>query len=41
MTEEEFKRLGYLSLVDMYNLFKKDFDYYLEIVELSRDIRWH
>lgn len=34
MTEEEFKELGWVSLVDLYILFKTDFDYYCEIIEL-------
>ena len=38
MSEQEFKDLGYLSLVEMYKLYKKDFDYYMEIVELHKNI---
>ena len=34
MTEEEFHSLGWVSLVQLYWLFKKDFDYYCEIIEL-------
>lgn len=34
MTDEEFKELGWVSLVDLYILFKSDFDYYCEIIEL-------
>ena len=37
ITEEEFNELGYLSLVEMYKLYKTDFDYYMEIVELSKN----
>ena len=35
--DEEFKELGWVSLVDMYYLYKKDFDYYMEIVELMKN----
>lgn len=35
--DEEFKKLGWVSLVDMYNLYKQDFDYYMEIVELMKN----
>lgn len=34
ITENEFKQLGWVSLVELYSLFKKDFDYYCEIIEL-------
>ena len=34
ISPEEFKELGWVSLVDMYYLYKKDFDYYCEIIEL-------
>ena len=34
ITDEEFKRLGWVSLVDLYKLYKEDFDYYCEIIEL-------
>lgn len=34
ISDEEFKQLGWVSLVDMYLLYKEDFDYYCEIVEL-------
>ena len=35
--DDEFKELGWVSLVDMYYLYKKDFDYYMEIVELMKN----
>ena len=34
ITEEEFHDLGWVSLVQLYWLFKNDFDYYCEIIEL-------
>ena len=34
MTEEEFKELGWVSLVQMYHLYKMDRDYFMEVVEL-------
>lgn len=34
ISEKEFKELGWVSLVDMFYLYKKDFDYYCEIIEL-------
>jgi hypothetical protein len=34
MTEEEFHDIGWVSLVQLYYLFKKDFDYYCEVIEL-------
>ena len=37
ISEEDFKELGYLSLVEMYRLYKKDFDYYMEIVEIHKN----
>ena len=37
LSDEDFRRLGYLSLVEMYMLYKSDFDYYMEIVELSKN----
>ena len=30
----ELEKLGMISLVDLYKIYKKDFDYYLEIIEL-------
>lgn len=39
MSYEEFKSLGYLSLVEMYRLYKTDYDYYVETVEINKDIR--
>ena len=37
ISDEEFKSLGWISLVDMYKLYKYDFDYYIEIVELMKN----
>lgn len=34
ISPEEFKELGWVSLVDMFYLYKKDLDYYCEIIEL-------
>jgi hypothetical protein len=34
MTDAEFKELGWVSLVDLYELFREDYDYYCEIIEL-------
>lgn len=31
---EEFKELGWVSLVELYYLYKEDYDYYCEIIEL-------
>lgn len=39
ITEDEFKQLGYLSLVDMYKLYKYDLDYYMEVVEIHKHLR--
>lgn len=38
ITDEEFKQLGWVSLVDMYYLYKQDFDYFMEIAELYKHI---
>lgn len=37
LSDDDFKRLGWVSLVDMYILYKQDFDYYIEIVELLKN----
>ena len=34
ISEEDFKNLGWISLVQLYYLYKKDFDYYCEVIEL-------
>ena len=34
MTEDEFHDIGWVSLVQLYNLYRQDFDYYCEIIEL-------
>lgn len=37
LNDEELKELGWVSLVDMFMLYKSDFDYYMEIVELMKN----
>ena len=37
ISDDEFKSLGWVSLVDMYKLYKEDFDYYIEIVEIMKN----
>ena len=37
ISDDEFKALGWVSLVDMYKLYKEDFDYYIEIVEIMKN----
>ena len=41
LTEEEFKELGWVSLVQLYHLYKTDRDYFMEVVELlhSKSLR--
>lgn len=39
ISKEELKELGYLSLVDMYKLYKYDLDYYMEVVEIHKHLR--
>lgn len=34
ITDDEFKRMKWVSLVELYELYKKDFDYYCEVIEL-------
>lgn len=34
LSDDDFKRLGWVSLVDLYKLYIEDFDYYCEIIEL-------
>jgi hypothetical protein len=36
ITEEEFHRLGWISLVEMYSLYRQDYDYFMEVIELNR-----
>lgn len=36
LNDEELKELGWVSLVELYNLYKFDFDYYCEVIELFR-----
>ena len=31
-TDEDFKKIGWVSLVQLYHLYKKDFDYYCEVI---------
>lgn len=34
LSEEDFINMGWISLVQLYHLYKKDFDYYCEIIDL-------
>lgn len=34
MTEDEFREIGWVSLVQLYHLYRYDFDYYCEVIEL-------
>lgn len=34
ISEEEFEKIGWVSLVQLYYLFRSDFDYYCEVLEL-------
>ena len=34
VSDEEFDQLGLVSLADLYHLYKKDFDYYCEVIDL-------
>lgn len=34
LTDEQLKELGWISLVELYNIYKFDFDYYCEIISL-------
>lgn len=36
VSDDELKELGWVSLVELYELYKFDFDYYCEIIELFR-----
>lgn len=36
ISEEEFHQLGLLSLVEMYKLYKQDYDYFMEVIEVNR-----
>lgn len=36
VSDEELKELGWVSLVELYNIYKFDFDYYCEIIELFK-----
>ena len=38
ISEEEFKELGWISLVELYYLYKSDYDYFMEIAELHKHI---
>ena len=39
ISDEEFKELGLLSLVELYYLYKNDYDYFMEVIELHCNIR--
>ena len=34
LTEEDFRDMGWISLVQLYHLYKRDFDYYCEVIDL-------
>lgn len=34
LDEQDFRDIGWVSLVQLYHLYKKDFDYYCEVIEL-------
>jgi hypothetical protein len=34
LSEQDFRDIGWVSLVQLYHLYKKDFDYYCEVIEL-------
>ena len=34
VSEEDFRNFGWVSLVQLYHLYKKDFDYYCEVISL-------
>lgn len=36
LNDDELKKLGWVSLIDLYNIYKFDFDYYCEIIELFK-----
>ena len=36
ISEEEFHKLGLLSLVEMYKLYRQDYDYFMEVIEVNR-----
>ena len=36
ISEEEFHSLGWLSLVEMFSLFREDYEYFMEVVEVNR-----
>ena len=38
ISDEEFKELGWVSLVELYYLYKSDYDYFMEIAELHKHI---
>ena len=39
MTEDEFHSIGWISLTQMYYLYKRDYDYFMEVIELNRNYR--
>ena len=34
LTENDFKEMGWVSLVQLYHLYRRDFDYYCEVIDL-------
>ena len=36
INEEEFHEIGLLSLVEMYMLYRQDYDYFMEVIEVNR-----
>lgn len=34
LTEDDFRDMGWISLVQLYHLYKRDFDYYCEVIDL-------
>ena len=36
ISEEEFHQLGLLSLLEMYKLYRQDYDYFMEVIEVNR-----
>ena len=39
VSDDELKNLGYLSLVQMFNLYKTDKDYFNEVLEINKSIK--
>ena len=34
LSEEDFKQMNWVSLVQLFHLYKRDFDYYCEVIDL-------